>query len=69
MQLVYDTQFFWKKLHYLLHFLVYLKSTGTVLNLSTSILSISAFKLTKFDFSANSEVSVPASFFKSAFVA
>ena len=30
-----------------------LKSTGTVFNLSTSILSISAFKLAKSDFATN----------------
>ena len=46
-----------------------LKSTGTVFNLSTSILSTSAFKLAKSDFAANLEVSTPVAFFKSAFVA
>ena len=45
------------------------KSTGTVFNLSTSILSSSAFKLAKFDFSANLDVSIPVAFLKSVFVA
>ena len=46
-----------------------LKSTGTVFNLSTSILSTSVFKLAKFDSSAKLEVSIPVASFKSAFVA
>ena len=46
-----------------------LKPIETVFNFSTSILSISAFKVAKFDFSANLEVSIPVAFFKSAFVA
>ena len=45
-----------------------LKSIETVFNFSTSILSISAFKVAKFDFSANLEVPIPVAFFKSAFV-
>ena len=48
--------------------LSFLKSAGTVFNLWTSILSISAFKFSKFDFSANLEVSIPVEFFQSAFV-
>ena len=43
-----------------------LKSTGTVFHLSTSILSISAFKLAKSDFAANVDVSTPVAFFKPA---
>ena len=39
-----------------------LKSTGTVFNLSTSILSISVFKPVKSDFAANLDVSTPVSF-------
>ena len=38
------------------------KSTGTVFSLSTSILSMSAFKLAKSDFAANLEVSITAAF-------
>ena len=44
-----------------------LKSVGTVFNLSTSSLSALAFKLTKSDFAANSDVSTPAAPFKSVF--
>ena len=36
-----------------------LKSTGTVFNLSTSILSISAFRLAKSDFDAKLDLSTP----------
>ena len=36
-----------------------LKSTGTVFNLSTSILSTFVFKLSKSDFTANLDVSTP----------
>ena len=46
-----------------------LKSTGTIFKLSRSILSTSAFKLTKSNFAANLKVSVAFAFFKSAFVA
>ena len=49
--------------------LTLLKPIETVFNFSTSILSISAFKVAKFDFSANLEVSIPVAFFKSASVA
>ena len=42
-----------------------LKSTGTVFNLSASILLTPAFKVIKSDFAANLEVSVPVAFFKS----
>ena len=42
-----------------------LKSTGTVFNLVTSILSTSAFKLAKSDFASNLDVITPVSFFKS----
>ena len=47
----------------------YIKSTGTVFYLSTSILFISVFRLAKSDFAANLEVSTPGAFFKSVFVA
>ena len=40
-----------------------LKSTGTVFNLSTSILFTSAFKLDKSDFAANLDVSIPIASF------
>ena len=46
-----------------------LKSKGTVFNLSTSILSILAFKLAKLDFAATLDVSTPVTFFKSNFAA
>ena len=46
-----------------------LKSAGTGANLTISNLSISVFKLTKSNFAANLEESIPAAFFKSAFVA
>ena len=46
-----------------------LKSTGTGTNLSVSDLSVSAFKLCKSDFIAILDGSIPAVFFKSAFVA
>ena len=46
-----------------------LKSTGTVFSLSTSILSILAFRLAKSDFAANLEVSISVAFFISVFVA
>ena len=46
-----------------------LKSTGTGTSLSISKLSTSAFKLTKSDFAADLDVSIPVTFFKSAFVA
>ena len=39
-----------------------LKSTETVLNLSTSTLSILAFRLAKSDFVANLDVSSPVAF-------
>ena len=39
-----------------------LKSTGTVFNSSTSILSTSAFRLAKSDFAANLKVSIPLLF-------
>ena len=42
-----------------------LKSTGTVFNLVTSILSASAFKLAKSDFASNLDVITPVSFFES----
>ena len=45
------------------------KSLGTVFNLSTSILSISAIKPAKFYFGADLDVSIPIAFFKSAFFA
>ena len=45
------------------------KSTGTVFNLSSSILSTSVFKLAKFDFSAKLLTSKCDTFFKSVFVA
>ena len=45
-----------------------LKSTGTVFNLTISILSASTFNLAKFDFNARLDVSVPVAFFKSVFV-
>ena len=38
------------------------KSTGTVFNLSTFILSISAFKLAELDFASNLDVSTPVAF-------
>ena len=44
------------------------KSTGTVFNLSASILSTSVFKLAKFYFSAKLLTSTCDTFFKSAFV-
>ena len=46
--------------------LSWLKTTGTFFDLSTSILSISAFKLSKWDFAANLDVSTPVAFFTSA---
>ena len=46
-----------------------LKSTGTVFNLSASILSTSAFKPAKSDFDAKLDVSAPIAFFKSVFIA
>ena len=46
--------------------LSWLNSTGTFLDFSTSILSISAFKLIKWDFAANLDVSTPVAFFTSA---
>ena len=45
------------------------RSTGTVFNLSASILSTSVFKIAKFDFSAKLMTSTCHTFFKSAFVA
>ena len=45
------------------------RSTGTVFNLSASILSSSVFKLAKFDFSAKLLTSTCDTFFKSVFVA
>ena len=45
------------------------KSTGARTNLSISNLSTSAFKLTKSDFAANLNVSIPVAFLKSVFVA
>ena len=42
-----------------------LQSTGTVFNFSTSILSISAFKIAKSNFAASLDVSTPVVFFKS----
>ena len=44
-----------------------LKSIGTANNLAISNLSTSAFKLTKSDFAARLDVSIPAAFFKSVF--
>ena len=49
--------------------LIFLKSTGLVSNLPISNLSVSGFKLAKPTFLANSDVSIPAAFFESAFVA
>ena len=46
-----------------------LKSRRIVFNLSTSILSTSAFKLAKSDFAANLDMSTPAAVLKSSFVA
>ena len=46
-----------------------LKSAGTVFNLSTSILSTSAFRLGKSDLSAILDVSTPVAFFNFAFIA
>ena len=46
-----------------------LKSIGTGINLLTSNLSTSAFKLAESDFAANLEVSIPVAFFKSSFLA
>ena len=46
-----------------------LKSTGTGTNLSTSNLSTSVFKLSRFVFNANLEVSICEIFLMSAFVA
>ena len=46
-----------------------LKSTGTAFNLSTSILSTSAFKLAQSGFTSNLDGSAPVAFLKSAFVA
>ena len=46
----------------------WLKSTGTVYNLQTSILA-SIFRPIKTDFAANLDVSTPVAFFKSTFVA
>ena len=45
-----------------------IKSTGTLLNLSISILSTSVFNLARLDFIARLEVSTPVAPFKSAFV-
>ena len=45
------------------------KSTGARTNLSISNLLTSAFKLTKSDFAANLNVSIPVAFLKSVFVA
>ena len=46
-----------------------LKIISKLFNLSIFNLSISAFKLTRSDFAANLDVSVPAAIFKSDFVA
>ena len=46
-----------------------LESTGTVFNLSMSILSTSAFRLARSDFVANLDVSTPGGLFKSNAVA
>ena len=46
-----------------------LKSTGTVFHLSTYILSISAFRLTKSNVTGILDVSNPVAFSKSVFVA
>ena len=46
-----------------------LKSVETVFNLSTSVLSTTAFNVTKSDFAAKLDVSTPVALFKSAFVA
>ena len=48
--------------------LSFLKSTGTVFNLSTSIFSVSTFKLDRSDFDANLDVSTPVAFLKYVFV-
>ena len=45
------------------------KSTGTVFNLPSSILSTSAFNLAKFHFNARLDVSILVAPFKSVFVA
>ena len=45
-----------------------LKATGTVFNLSTSILSTFPLKLAKSDFAANLDVSTPVAFFESVFL-
>ena len=45
------------------------RSTGTVFNLSASILSTSVFKLAKFDFNKKLLTSICDTFFKSVFVA
>ena len=45
------------------------RSTGTVFNLSASILSTSVFKLAKFDFNSKLVTSTYDTFFKSVFVA
>ena len=42
---------------------------GTVFNLSISFLPTSAFNVARFNFSTRLDVSVPAAFFKSSFVA
>ena len=46
-----------------------LKLVGTFFNLSISNRSTSAFKLTRSDFAANLDVSIPVAAFKSNFVA
>ena len=46
-----------------------LKLVGTHFNLSISNLSTSAFKLTRSDFAANLDVSIPVTFLESDFVA
>ena len=45
-----------------------LNSSGTVFDLSISILSTSAFNLTKFNFNARLDVSISVAFLKFAFV-
>ena len=45
-----------------------LKSLGIVFNSFTSILSTSAFKVAKFDFSANLGVSIPVAFFRNIII-
>ena len=46
-----------------------IKLVGTLFNLSISSLSTSVFKLTKSNFVANLDISVPAALFKSEIVA